>query len=81
MLKLALPAVAALLLGTAAGAQTMTTTTKTTVNRNGTHVTERTVTRTSKPYRTDRGWHAGKRHCKTWWYGGKKMKSCKVRRR
>ena len=86
--KLALAAAAALmaLTGTAASAQmnqTRTTTTVRTMEQpHGTM--ERTTVRThtvATPHHrmaTNRSWHSNKRHCKTWWSHGRKMRSCKT---
>ena len=81
MLKFALPLIAATLLGgTAASAQMdqtrTTTTTQTMEHPMGTM--ERTTVRTHTTATTHhRMAMKAKRHCKTWWSHGRKMRSCK----
>ena len=88
MHKFALAAAAAALAltGTAATAQmdaarTTTTTTQTMQHPMGTM--ERTTVKTHTMNGTMPGHKAmkSKRHCKTWWKNGKKMRSCKMTKR
>ena len=57
---------------------TATTTTQTMNHPMGTMTRERTTVRTRTTHTRHHGMAVGKRHCKTWWKQGRKMRSCKA---
>ena len=65
-------------------AGTATTTTRTHMDRMSGKMDERTTVRTKSSTVTRNGHMAtahARRHCKTWWKHGKKMRTCKTRTR
>ena len=64
---------------------TATTTTQTMQHPMGKTTMQRTTVRTRTtavtPRHANRSWHSNRKHCKTWWNHGRKLRSCKTRMR